>query len=64
MPTQYYTSNAALQYNVTNDLTDYMLNDTGVTGKKFLTEAPLTKIMPENELSALYFLFLFRITTM
>jgi hypothetical protein len=56
MPTQYYTSNAALQYNVTNDLTDYLLNDTGVTGKKFLTEAPLTKVLPENELSALYFL--------
>ena len=56
MPTNYYTSNAALQYNVTNDMTDYLLNDTGVTGKKFLTEAPLTKVMPENELSALYFI--------
>ena len=56
MPTDYNTSNAALQYNETNDMLDYIVNDTSVTGIKFLTEAPLTRKLHANELSALYFL--------
>lgn len=56
MPTIYNTSNAALQYNEDNDMIGYIVNDTSVTGIKFLTEAPLTRQLHANELSALYFL--------
>jgi hypothetical protein len=55
MPTNYYTSNAALQYNQTNNMADYFM-DAPSTTKKFLTAAPQTRILAENELSALYFL--------
>ena len=56
MPTYYNTSNSALQYNQDNDLVSYIVNDTSVTGIKFLTESPQTRILNVNELSALYFL--------
>jgi len=56
MPTYYHTSNCALQYNQDNDLVSYIVNDTSVTGIKFLTESPQTRILNANELSALYFL--------
>jgi hypothetical protein len=56
MPTLYNTSNAALQYDEPNDMLAYIVNDTSVTGIKFLTEAPLTRQLHANELSALYFL--------
>lgn len=56
MPTYYNTSNSALQYNQDNDLVSYIVNDTSVTGIKFLTESPQTRILNINELSALYFL--------
>ena len=56
MPTLYNTSNAALQYDEPNDMLAYIANDTALTGIKFLTEAPLTRQLHANELSALYFL--------
>jgi hypothetical protein len=56
MPTIYNTSNAALQYDETNDMLPFIVNDTALTGIRFLTEAPLTKKLHANELSALYFL--------
>ena len=56
MPTYYYTSNAALQYNQTNDMVDYYLDNNTLPLAKFLTESPITRILSENELSALYFL--------
>ena len=56
MPTYYNTSNSALQYNQDNDMISYIVNDTSVTGIKFLTESPQTRILNINELSALYFL--------
>ena len=51
--TQKYSTNAALQYN--EGLTDYLIND-AQTNKKFLTNAPLNRLIRANELSALYFL--------
>jgi len=45
--------NAAIQYNEV-DLTDYLVND-AATGKKFLTEAALTRILRATEAAALYF---------
>ena len=56
MPTYYNTSNACKQYNEENDMSEYLVNDTTVTGIKFLTESPDTRILNVNELSALYFL--------
>jgi hypothetical protein len=56
MPTYYKTSNACKQYNEVNDMTEYIVNDTSVTGIKFLTESPQIRILNANELSALYFL--------
>jgi hypothetical protein len=56
MPTYYNTSNACKQYNEANDMAEYLVNDTTVTGIKFLTESPDTRILNANELSALYFL--------
>lgn len=58
MPTIYYTSNAALQYNQTNDMVAYYVDTITPPSAKFLTEAPQTRILAENELSALYFLCL------
>lgn len=55
MPTIYHTSNAALQYNQTNNMADYLMYAPSTT-QKFLTAAPQTRILAENELSALYFL--------
>lgn len=51
--TQKYSTNAALQYNEV--LTDYLIND-AQANKKFLTNAPLNRLIRANELSALYFL--------
>lgn len=51
--TQKYSTNAALQYNEV--LTNYLINDASAN-KKFLTNAPLNRLIRENELSALYFL--------
>jgi len=56
MPTIYHTSNAALQYNQTNNMIDYYLDNNTPPTAKFLTESPITRILSENELSALYFL--------
>jgi hypothetical protein len=56
MPTYYQTSNACKQYNEVNDMINYIVNDTSVTGIKFLSESPETRILNTNELSALYFL--------
>lgn len=51
--TQKYSTNAALQYNEV--LTNYLINDASAN-KKFLTNAPLNRLIRANELSALYFL--------
>ncbi len=58
MPTIYYTSNSALQYNQTNNMADYYVDTITPPVAKFLTEAPNPRILAENELSALYFLCL------
>lgn len=50
---QKYSTNAAVQYNEV--LTNYLINDASAN-KKFLTNAPLNRLIRENELSALYFL--------
>jgi hypothetical protein len=58
MPTIYKTSNACKQYNEPNNMEEYYVNSTSYPLTKFLTIAPLTRILAENELSALYFLCL------
>lgn len=51
--TQRFALNAAVQYNEV-DMTDYLVSD-ATTGKKFLTEAALTRIIKETESVALYY---------
>lgn len=51
--TQRFALNAAIQYNEI-DLSDYLIND-GTTGKKFLTHAPLQRLLRATESAALYF---------
>lgn len=49
-----YSTNSALQYNEI-DLTEYLVS-VGASGKKFLTKAPLQRILNEIESSALAFI--------
>lgn len=51
--TQRFAQNAAIQYNEI-DLSDYLIND-ATTGKKFLTHAPLQRLLRATESAALYF---------
>lgn len=51
--TQRFALNAAIQYNEI-DLSDYLIND-ATTGKKFLTHAPLQRLLRATESAALYF---------